>query len=175
MESSTDVRGKNASYWSETIQNEIIDTLGNYISSKIITEVKKSRMFFIMADEAADFSKKEKLSLVLCFVDSSKNIPEDFVGFRQCGVETTGNAIKEFITNLVRDLGLTMDNCRGQSYDSTGDMADRYVRASTLIQNQGFINKKIMLVLLCPMSAILTSRKNKHNHIRNFSESTLST
>jgi len=32
-----------------------------------------------------------------------------------------------------------------------------------------------MLVLICPLSAILTSRKNKHNHIRNFSESTLST
>ena len=31
-----------------------------------------------------------------------------------------------------------------------------------------------MLVLLCCLSAILTSRKNKRNHIRNFSESTLS-
>ena len=38
-----------------------------------------------------------------------------------------------------------------------------------------FIIKKTMLVLLCCLSAILTSRKNKHNHIRNFSESTLST
>ena len=38
-----------------------------------------------------------------------------------------------------------------------------------------FIIKKTMLVLLCPLSAILTNRKNKHNHIRNFSESTLST
>ena len=29
----------------------------------------------------------------------------------------TGNPIKELIINSVRDLGLTMDNCRGQSYD----------------------------------------------------------
>ena len=38
-----------------------------------------------------------------------------------------------------------------------------------------FINKKKMLILLCSLSVILTSRENKHNHIRNFSESTLST
>ena len=29
-----------------------------------------------------------------------------------------------------------MDNCRGQSYDGAGNMAGRYVGASTLIQNQ---------------------------------------
>ena len=59
-------------------------------------------MFSIMADEAADVSNKENLSLVLRYVDSSKNIREEFVGFRQCGAETTGNAIKELIINSVR-------------------------------------------------------------------------
>ena len=53
-----------------------------------------------------------------------------------CGDETTGNAIRVLIINLVRDLGLTMDNCRGQSYDGAGNMAGRYVGASTLIQHQ---------------------------------------
>jgi len=37
-----------------------------------------------------------------------------------------------------------------------------------------FIIKKTMLILLCCLSAILTRRKKKHNHIRNFSEGTLS-
>lgn len=108
----------------------------NYISSKIITEVKQTRMFSVMADGAADISNKENLSLVLRYVDSSKNIREEFVGFRLCGDETTGNAIRVLIINLVRDLGLTMDNCRGQSYDGAGNMAGRYVGALTLIQHQ---------------------------------------
>ena len=86
-------------------------------------------MFSVMADEAADVSNKENL-------DSSKNIREEFVGFRLCGEETTGNTMKELIINSVRDLGLTMDNCRGQSYDGAGNMAGRYVGASTLIQHQ---------------------------------------
>ena len=110
--------------------------VGNYISSKIITEVKQTRMFSVMADGAADISNKENLSLVFRYVDSSKNIREEFVGFRLCGDETTGNAIRVLIINLVRDLGLTMDKCRGQSYDGAGNMAGRYVGASTLIQHQ---------------------------------------
>ena len=39
--------------------------------------------------------------------DSSKNIREEFSDFHHCGEETNGNAIKELITNSVRDLGLT--------------------------------------------------------------------
>ena len=127
---------RNATYRAKTIQNEIIETVGNYISSKIIAEVKQTRMFSVMADGAADISNKENLSLVLRYVDSSKNIREEFVGYRLCGDETTGNAIRVLIINLVRDLGLTMDNCRGQSYDGAGNMAGRYVGASTLIQHQ---------------------------------------
>jgi len=52
-------------------------------------------MFSVMADEAADVSNKENLSLVLRYVNSSKNILEEFVDFRLCGEETTSNAIKE--------------------------------------------------------------------------------
>ena len=131
---------RNATYRAKTIQNEIIETVGNYISSKIIAEVKQTRMFSVMADGAADTSNKENLSLVLRYVDSSKNIREEFVGYRLCGDETTGNAIRVLIINLVRDLGLTMDNCRGQSYDGAGNMAGRYVGASTLIQHAIYVH-----------------------------------
>ena len=55
----------NSTYRSKTIQNEIIETVGNYISSEIIAEVKQSIMFSVMAGEAADVSNKENLSLVL--------------------------------------------------------------------------------------------------------------
>ena len=61
---------RNATYCSKMIQNEIIKTEGIYISSKIIAEVKLTRMFSVMADEAVDISNKENLSPVLHFLDS---------------------------------------------------------------------------------------------------------
>ena len=52
------------------------------------------------------------------------------------GEETTGEAIKDLILKSINDLGLNMDDCRGQSHDGAGNMAGRYVGASTLIQRQ---------------------------------------
>ena len=62
---------RNATYCSKTIQNEIIETVGNYIVSKIVSEIRESGMFLVIADEAADISNKEDPFLVLRFVDSS--------------------------------------------------------------------------------------------------------
>ena len=68
---------KNASYISKNSQNELIKCCGQVITEKII-EVKRNKFFSIIADEAADCSSKEQLSLVLRFVDDDLNISEDF-------------------------------------------------------------------------------------------------
>ena len=51
---------------------------------RTIAEVKQTTMFSVMADEATDVSNRRKPSLVLRYVDSSKNIREEFSGVRHC-------------------------------------------------------------------------------------------
>ena len=51
---------------------------GQVITDKLISEVKNSKYFSILADEACDSAVKEQLSLVLRYVDSEYNIKEDF-------------------------------------------------------------------------------------------------
>ena len=70
-------------------------------------------MFSILADEAADISNKENLSVVVRFVDSSRSIREAFVGFHLCEEGTTGEAIRQLIVNAVAELGLSTNDCRG--------------------------------------------------------------
>ena len=72
---------KNASYISNSTQNNLIKSCGQVITDKIVDEVKRNRFFCIIADEAADSSNKEQMSLVLRFVDDNRNIREDFVRF----------------------------------------------------------------------------------------------
>ena len=43
----------------------MITTIGRYILDKLSGEVKESKYFSILADEAADISNKESLSVVL--------------------------------------------------------------------------------------------------------------
>ena len=94
-------------------------------------KLNKPECFLLWLTKQRTFPTKKTFS-VLGFVDSSKNIREEFSGFRR----NSGNAIKELMTNSVHDLGLTADNCRGKSYDRAGNMAGRYTGALTLIQRQ---------------------------------------
>ena len=88
---------KNASYISKISQNELISCCGQVISDEIISEVKKNKFFSIIADEAADSSNKEQMSLVLRFVDSAGNVREDFVRFLHCEQGLSGKDLSEVI------------------------------------------------------------------------------
>ena len=101
---------RNATYISKTIQNEMITTVGAIIVNNLSQEIRDSKYFFIMSDEAADISNKENLSVVIRFLDSSKTVREEFVGFYLCEDGTTGVAIKDLIIGAVADLWLSMDD-----------------------------------------------------------------
>ena len=101
---------RNATYISKTIQNEMIATVGAIIVNNLSQEIRDNKYFSIMSDEALDISNKENLSVVIRFLDSSKTVREEFVGFYLCEDGTTGVAIKDLIIGAVADLGLSMDD-----------------------------------------------------------------
>ena len=77
--------GKNQSYISKTSQNKIIRCSGEVIRDQLINEIKESKFYSIIADEAKDSSHKEQMSLVLRFVDTDHNIREEFIAFITSG------------------------------------------------------------------------------------------
>ena len=98
---------KNATYRSKTIQNQIINIVGDKVKSEIIGEIRKSKFFSILADEASAVSNKEQMSLILRYLDSN----------------LTGEHLSKTILKEIETLGLSMDDCRGQGYDGAGAMA----------------------------------------------------
>ena len=56
---------KNASYISKTSQNELIYCCGNFIKDALVEDIKESKFFSILADEASDCSNQEQMSFVL--------------------------------------------------------------------------------------------------------------
>ncbi|VEN48424.1 unnamed protein product [Callosobruchus maculatus] len=72
---------RNAIYTSPRIQNELINLCGEVIQENVIGEVRKTMAYSILADETADVSGKEQLSIGVRFYDESKSkIREEFVG-----------------------------------------------------------------------------------------------
>ena len=56
---------RNATYRSKTIQNELIDACGEFITKEIFDKIKEAQYFAIMTDEGTYISNKTQLPLVL--------------------------------------------------------------------------------------------------------------
>ena len=66
---------KNATYRSKTVQNEMIEIIGEMIQRKIVTEIKKAGGWFsISANEVRDVSNKEQLSICARYSDENGNL-----------------------------------------------------------------------------------------------------
>ena len=111
-----------ATYTSKTIQNQLINILGDDIRSNIINEVKAAKFFSILCDEVTDVSCQEQLSLVLRFVDQSNTIREKFVDFVEVE-RITGTVLAQTIMDKLSSYGLEIENCRGQGYDGASNMS----------------------------------------------------
>ena len=105
-------RQGNAMYSSKTIQNQLIEVIGDQVRSRIIDSVQASRYFSILCDKVTDVSGMEQLSLVLRFVDQSNSIREEFVDFVQ-GERITGEVLASSILNKIESYGLDIRNGRG--------------------------------------------------------------
>lgn len=149
--------GRNATYRSKTIQNEIIQLSGEWIQEKIVKEVTKNKFFSILADEATDISNQEQLPLIIRYVDGNDMIREDFVGFYACESGVTGEAISELIKSAVTSLGLDLADCRGQCYDGAGNMAGTVKGAAARIlkdyPDAGYVHCNSHKLNLCVMTA----------------------
>ncbi|XP_065662589.1 52 kDa repressor of the inhibitor of the protein kinase-like [Hydra vulgaris] len=109
-----------ASYISKTSQNQLIKCCGEVVTDAIIGEIKNSKYFSIIAEEASDSNNKEQLSLVIRFIDSKFNIREEFISFLHCTNGVTGQGLFSVLLKSISDFSLDIMNCIGQSYDGAG-------------------------------------------------------
>ena len=73
---------QNATYTSPQIQNDLLHTMASIVQSRISMNVRKAGMYYMLADEMKDCSKREQLSIVLRYVDlESATIHERFLTY----------------------------------------------------------------------------------------------
>lgn len=128
---------KNALYTSPQIQNEIIDICGELIQHKIIEEVKKAKLFAILADETTDIGRVEQVSLCIRYVDFTDNkhhrLKEMFLEYIPT-VDVSGSGLANLIITALKKHGLECSHVVGQGYDGAAAMsgylhgAQAYVR-----------------------------------------------
>ncbi|XP_076059600.1 zinc finger MYM-type protein 1-like [Oratosquilla oratoria] len=121
-------------YLGKRIQNELIQLLASAIKEKILAEVKLAKYFSIILDCTPDISHIEQLTMILRYVDIKKEpevsqhqvcIKEFFLGFVPLK-ETTGGFMTETLVDELQNVGLQIDNVRGQGYDNGSNMKGKH-------------------------------------------------
>ena len=118
--------GGRVTYLSPQSQNEMIEVIGkHFIQKKIVEEILEAKYYSILGDEATSHNK-EKLSIVIRFVDANKDIREEFLEFKDFK-RTTGAAVSETLLSTLRSLNIPIEDCRGQGYDGAASMSSQRV------------------------------------------------
>ena len=86
-------------------------------------DVRNANFLSILAGGSTGCSNKEQMAFIVRFVDEKSEVRKAFLGFSN-------------LKDKVAELGLEMQNCRGQGYDGAGNMADKCIGAATLISKE---------------------------------------
>lgn len=102
---------KNLTYISHHAQNELLESMSVTLKSVLTQEINESTCFSIIADETADISGIEQLSICIQFLKDN-NINEEFIGFYPLE-EFDANFISKTILDACSHMNLDMNKCVG--------------------------------------------------------------
>ena len=69
----------------------------------------------MMADETTDVSNQGQVVICIRWVDDDQRCHEDFIGIKPIA-RCTADQIVELLKNVLADMTLKLENCRGQCY-----------------------------------------------------------
>ena len=116
------------------IQNELISILAEEVLRDIKSKLQSVPFSAIIFDTTQDVSKKDQSSEIFSYVKidyhddetpSELKVVEAFTSF--IVVEDSFTiGLHKLITNFIQQKGLDIKNCRGQGYDDTAVMSEKY-------------------------------------------------
>ena len=158
----------NACYTSKTIQNELLQVVGDMICSDILKEVKHARFYSIIADEVTDVSNKEELSLVIRYLhkEQTKEVFVDVIEVERI----TGQVLGETILNWLRSHNISPEDMRGQCYDGSSNMAGARAGVKSVVQRDApkamYVHCAAHRLNLCVVSACsIQAFKNAESYV----------
>ncbi|MBN3278224.1 P52K kinase, partial [Polyodon spathula] len=112
----------NVEYCPVTQQRQMLEVCESCLREELLREVRESRFFSLVTDEAVEISGEDHLPVFLRFVDESNNLREEFAGFLPCE-EDEDAVFVSLHTEITEKWGLNLEYCRGQSHVNSGDYA----------------------------------------------------
>lgn len=121
-------RSGKSKYTSHRVQNDLINICGSIIQETIVKEANECEAFSLLADETADISGKEQMSLGIRYIkkdaDDGCMTKEEFIGFVELEKLDAGS-VADAILQFTEKLGLEMPKLIGLGFDGCSTMAGK--------------------------------------------------
>nr|XP_047129436.1 zinc finger MYM-type protein 1-like [Hydra vulgaris]XP_047129437.1 zinc finger MYM-type protein 1-like [Hydra vulgaris] len=121
-------------YLGKTIQNEIVELLANKIKNDILAKLERAKYYSLILDCTPDISHMEQMTVVFRFVSATESssekpaevvVSEHFLTFLELQ-DTTGANMTKVVIDKLQELGVNLDDMRGQGYDNGANMRGKY-------------------------------------------------
>ncbi|XP_060764537.1 THAP domain containing 12a isoform X2 [Neoarius graeffei] len=133
-------------FCSSTQLHQILEVGERCVSDELLSEVKEARFFSLVMENVVELAGENRIPTFIRFVDQNNCLREEFLGF----VLFEGD-VESIIGNLCAEMaeknGLSMEDCRGQAYFSTGVHASK-VKAVVMK-----LSERYPLAVLTPSSS----------------------
>ncbi|XP_074323642.1 uncharacterized protein LOC141660546 [Apium graveolens] len=116
---------------SPDIQKDVVKAMAIETTKIILRELGED-LFSILVDESRDISVKEKMVILLRYVNKSGCIVERFLGVVHVG-DTTSLSLKFGVEELLQKHQLSITRIRGQGYDGASNMQGKFNGLKSLI------------------------------------------
>ncbi|XP_045025191.1 zinc finger MYM-type protein 1-like [Daphnia magna] len=126
---------RNVSYLSANICEEFIQLILEQVLQFIVKELKQAKYYSIIIDSTPDVSRVDQLTLSFRYVLENGNPVERFVGFIPMSGHS-GAAMKDLVMETLEKLQISIEDCRGQSYDIASNMSGIYNGLQALIKER---------------------------------------
>ena len=123
-------------YLSPSIQNEIIEILGNATRLKLVDKIKTAPCYTLIFDTTSDICRVDQISIVVRWVDvEAAEAVETFLGFIPAKQGGTAKALTDTVLDYLRHITLDPKRILGQGYDGASVMSGRKGGVNILISN----------------------------------------
>lgn len=113
------------SYLSSTVCDELIEQMGQDVLAVILNEIHDAKYYSICIDSTPDVSHIDQLTFIVRYVNKFGETTERFLKFFP--IEShKADSLYQDVLNILNEMSLSLDNCRGQSYDNAANMAGKY-------------------------------------------------
>jgi len=107
---------------SNTIQNDIILCISDYLSNCVVNEIKKCKCYSVQVDDTTDITQRTQCSIILRYVTDESKLVERFLGFFNVSEDRTAEGLFNLMNSVLHKFDFKT-KLIGQCYDGASVMA----------------------------------------------------